>query len=104
MCILKSTLVKERGEGGELKRNHEVTLSEFKMIQNDYQDLELEKDSLVLLDTIIDGEKKEFENKISELEAWKSATDRQAEEIRTQVGELEAQNSSLETQLKTTNE
>ena len=58
----------------------------------------------MLSDTIIDGEKKDFENKISELEARKSAADRQAEEIRTQVGELQAQNSSLETQLKTTNE
>ena len=51
----------------------------------------------------MEGEK-DFENKISELEAQKYAADRQEVEIRARVGELEAHNSSLETQLKTTNE
>ena len=54
--------------------------------------------------TIVEGEKKEFENKISRLEAQKSVTNRQAEELRDRVGDLETRNNSLETQLKTTNE
>ena len=54
--------------------------------------------------TIMEGEKKYFEDKILELEAQKSTTNRQPGDLRTWVKELEVQNQSLETQLKTTNE
>ena len=37
---MKNMFVKERGEGGELKRKHETTLLEFERIQKPYQDLE----------------------------------------------------------------
>ena len=55
----------------------------------------------MLSNTIAEGEKKDFENKISELEAQKYATDMKSEELRVRVGELEAQKNSLESQLKT---
>ena len=41
----------------------------------------MEKDSFVLSNTIVEGENKEFENKISELEVQKAATNRQVEEL-----------------------
>ena len=62
---LKSTLVKERGEGGELKRKHEATISKFERLQKAYQDLESEKDALMLSVTIIEGERKYFENEVA---------------------------------------
>ena len=40
MFKMKDTLIKERGEGIELKRNHEATLSEKERIQREYQALE----------------------------------------------------------------
>ena len=59
-----------------MKRKHEATFSEFKRLQVANQVLESEKESLVLSNTIAEGEKKDFESKISELEAQKAATDR----------------------------
>ena len=100
----KNTLVQERGGGGELKRKHEATLSEFKRFQKAYHVLELEKDALVLSTTITEGENKYFENKISKLEVQKDATDKQAEELNCRVVEPEAQNNSLEIQLMAANE
>ena len=61
-----------------MKMKHEATLSEFERIQKSYQSLEREEEALELSTTIIDEEKKDLENKISELEAQKSATDRKA--------------------------
>ena len=81
MLKMKNTLVKERGEGGELKRKHEVTLSEFERLQKDYQDLELEKHALILSVMTIEGEKKYFENKVAELETQKYVASKQAEEL-----------------------
>ena len=68
------------------------------------QILESEKDALVLSNTVAEGEKKDFENNISKLEAQKAATDRQAEELNARVVELGAWNNSLEIQLKAANE
>ena len=59
---------------------------------------------MALSNTIISGENKDLEGKISELEAQKVTTDTQAGELRARVIELGAQNSSLETLLKATNE
>ena len=87
---VKDTLMKERGEGQEMKRKHEATLSEFERLQEAYQVLELEKEALVLSNTIIDGENKGLEGNISDLEAQRAATDKQAEELKAQVAELEA--------------
>ena len=41
-----------------MKRKHEATLLECERIQEAYDVLELEKEALVLSNTIIDGEKK----------------------------------------------
>ena len=68
--------MKERGEGWEMKRKHEATLWEFERLQEAYKVLESEKEALVLSNTINEGEKKDFENNILELEAQKDATDR----------------------------
>ena len=59
-----------------MKRKHEATLSEFERLQEAYKVLESEKEALVLSNTINEGEKKDFENNILELEAQKDATDR----------------------------
>ena len=40
MIRMKDTLVKERGEGQEIKRKHEASLSEFERLQKAYQALE----------------------------------------------------------------
>ena len=69
MLKMKENLVKERGEEWESKRKHEATLSDFEKLQKAYQHLELEKDELVLLDTITGGEKKDLERKILESKA-----------------------------------
>ena len=87
---VKETLMKERGEVLEMKRKHEATLSEFERLQEAYQVLELEKEALVLSNTIIDGEKKDREGNISGLEAQRATTDKQAEELKAQVVDLEA--------------
>ena len=47
---------------------HEATLSEKESLQKGYQDLEIERNALVVQMTIMEGEKKDFENKIAELE------------------------------------
>ena len=59
---------------------------------------------MVLSNTIIDGEKKDLENNILELEAQKATTDKQAKELKARVAELETRNNSLEIQLKEANE
>ena len=101
---MKNTMIKERGEGGELKIKHEANFSEFENLQKDYQHLESEKDAMVLSVTISEGEKKDFERKISELEARKYAATRQMGEIRIRVEVMEEQNKMLEDQLQTDNE
>ena len=104
MLKVKDDLVKEWGEGWELKRKHDDTISEFERLQKAYQYLELEKEALELSTTIMEGEKRDFEGKISELEAQKSAACKQTWELRTRVEELEEQNRILENQLKAASE
>ena len=87
-----------------MKRRHEATLLELQRLQEAYQALELKKEALVLSNTIIDGEKKDIEDNILELEAQKVVADKQAEELKDWVADLEAWNNSLETQLKVENE
>ena len=55
MIKMKDTLVKERGEGWELKRKHETTISEKESRQKEYEDLETYRDALVVKMTIIEG-------------------------------------------------
>ena len=49
----------------------------------------------------MEREKRDLEDKISELEAHNSAASRQTGELKTKVEEMEEQNRTLETQLKT---
>ena len=81
MLKMKDTLVKERGEGRELKRKHEVTLSEKQNLQREYQTLELEKDALEVQVIIMEGEEKDFEDKSLELESQKYVANKQAGEL-----------------------
>ena len=76
MVRVKDTSMKEKGEGFEMKRKHEATLLEFERLQEAYQVLESEKEALVLSNTIIDGEKKDLEDKVSDLEAQKVVVDK----------------------------
>ena len=55
MIKMKDTLVNERGEGWELKKKHETTISEKESLQKEYQDLETYRDALVVKMTIIEG-------------------------------------------------
>ena len=87
-----------------MKRKHDATLSYLERLQEAYQVLEAENEALVLSNTIIDGEKKDLEGKISRLDTQRAATDKQVEELKAQVAELEAQNSSLEIHFKEANE
>ena len=66
--------------------------------------MEEKRDAFVLSNTIINGEKKDLEGKMSKMETKRATTDTQAEELRARVAELEAQNSSLETLFKAANE
>ena len=52
-----------------MKRKHEATLLEFERLQEAYKVLESEKEALVLSNTITEGENKDLESKILELEA-----------------------------------
>ena len=66
--------------------------------------METKKDSLEVQVMILEGEKKDFEAKILELESRESATCQEMGEFRTRVGELVTQNKSLEAHLKVENE
>ena len=87
-----------------MKRKHEATLSYLERLQEAYQVLEAEREALVLSNTMIDGEKKDLEGKISGLETQRAAADKQVEELKARVEELEAQNNYLEVLFKETNE
>ena len=104
MAQIKETLRKEQGEGQEEKRKYDATLSDLERLKEAYHILEAEIDSLVLSNTIINGEKKDLEGKISGLETRRATTDTQAEELRARVAELEAKINSLEVHLKAANE
>ena len=58
MAQMKETLKKEKGVGRDTKRKYDATLSNLKRLQEAYQSLEVERESLVLSNTIISGEKK----------------------------------------------
>ena len=53
---------------------------------------------------IMEGEKKDFEARISELESRESVVSQQVGELKTQVEGMVAQKGSLENQLKVSNE
>ena len=65
---MKETLRKERGEGKYLKINYNDTFSEFEKIREAYQMLEVYQDALTLSVANIEGENRNLERKVSELE------------------------------------
>ena len=94
---MKETLRKERGEGQSLKRKHDDILTKLEKLKDAYKILETEKDALVLLATITEGEKKDLERKVLELEKKKYTANKRVEE-------LEIQKSLLDKQIKEENE
>ena len=93
MSQMKETLRKERGEGKILKRKHDDSLIELERLKEAYQILQSDKDALVLSANITEGEKKNLERKVLELENKKDTADKRIEE-------LEIQNSLLDKQIK----
>ena len=94
---MKETLKKERGEGQILKRKHEDILSELEKLREACQILQSDKDALVLSVNIIEGEKKDLEKQIVEVEQKGDAAIKRVEE-------LEAQNLLLREQLQVAKE
>ena len=78
---MKETMKNERGEGQILKRKHEDILSEIENSKETCQLLKYDKDSLVLLVNIIEGEKKDLEKYIIEREKKGDATRKRIEEL-----------------------
>ena len=66
---LKDILVKLRGEGIELKRKHDATLSEKEILPSEYQTLETEKEAMNVQLVITQGERNDFEARFSQLES-----------------------------------
>ena len=90
---MKETLRKERGEGQELKRKYDNTLSDLEKLKGAYKILESDKFSLTLSIEITEGEKRDLEGNFSELEKQKSVANKRTEE-------LEDLNSLLEEKIK----
>ena len=70
---MKETLKKERGEGQILKRKHEYILNEIEKSREACQILQFDKDALVLLINIIEGEKKDLKKQVAEAEKKEDA-------------------------------
>ena len=66
-------MVRERTEGQQLKRNYDDSLSSFERLREACQDLESYKDALIPSSAIIEGEKRDLESKVSDLETQKNA-------------------------------
>ena len=65
---MRETLKKERGEGQILKRKHEDSLIKQEKFREPCQILQSDKDALVLLVNIIEGEKRDLEKRVAEVE------------------------------------
>ena len=65
---MKETLKKEKDDGQSLKRKNEDILSEIEKSREACQILQSDKDALVLSVNIIEGEKKDLEKKVVEVE------------------------------------
>ena len=83
MAKIKESLRKEERVGRETKRKYDATLSDLERLQESYQILEAKRDSLLLSNTIISGEKNNLEGRILGLETQRATVDTQAEELRT---------------------
>ena len=95
MSQMKETLRKEERVGQEVKRKYDATPSDLEKIQHDYQILEEERDALKLSNTILDGEKKDLESKMVEIEIQRMVANKQVEESKGRIVEIEAHYISL---------
>ena len=77
MAQIKEFLKKEERVGQESKRKYDAILSDFEKLQQDYQILEEERDALKLSITTLDGEKKNLERNMEEMEVHKSIANQQ---------------------------
>ena len=55
-----------------VKEKYDATLSDFEKLQQDYQIVEEERDALKLSNTTLDGENKNLERNMEEMEVQKS--------------------------------
>ena len=77
----KDSLVKLRGERIDLKRKHDVILSEKERLLNEYHTLEIEKEAMNFQLVIMEGERNDFETKISQLESRESVASKHVKEL-----------------------
>ena len=79
MSQMKETLRKEERVGQQAKWKYDATLPNLEKLKQYYHILEAEKDALKLSNIILDGEKKDLESKMVEMEIQRFASDKQAE-------------------------
>ena len=65
---MKETLRKEERVNQEENRKYDAALSALEKLHQDYQILEEERYALKLSNIILDGEKKDFESNMEEME------------------------------------
>ena len=68
--------------GRQSKRKYEATLSDYEKLQDDYQILGEERDTLKLSNMTLDREKHKLESKWAYMEAHKSTVDQQTEQCK----------------------
>ena len=88
MAEMKAVLKKEERVCRESKRKYEDTLLEYKKLQQYYQIMGEEWDTLKQSNMNLIKEKWELENKIAELEAQKYVVDQMEEQYEAQVAEM----------------
>ena len=104
MVGMKEVFRKEERFCRVSKRKYEDTLSDYEKLQQEYQIVEEERDTLKLSNMNLSKEKGELENKIAEMETQKSTADQWVEQDEAKVAGLEYQKSSLEVLLKVENQ
>ena len=81
MSQMRKNLRKERGEGQSLKRKHYDSLIELEKFKEAWKILQSDKDALVLPVNITEGEKRDLEKKVSELEKKGDAANKRVEDL-----------------------
>ena len=89
---------------GNIEKESQATLADFGKLQQGYQILEVERDTLRLSVEELNKEKGKLEDKVIELEVQRTTTKGKAKLYETQIVALEDQKNSLEVSLKTTME
>lgn len=95
MLKLKATLVKERGETIELNTKLQATLFEKDNLLAAYNNLNTEKEALIVQLMIMEGETNDFQAKLTDFETRASVANDKANELKTQVDKLLRDKESL---------